>query len=73
MVVCNIDVSEEPTMWGKFQKSMIIDKYDRKIGIIGVTSATTKVRITLFLEELLVQLLFYISEPRSNWKCAIPR
>lgn len=44
VIVCNIDDSEEPTMQGKYQKSIIIDKYDRKIGIVGVILSTTNVK-----------------------------
>lgn len=40
MLVSNIDDSEEPTMQGKCQKSLIIDRYDRKIGVIGVVLST---------------------------------
>lgn len=43
VIVCNIDDSEEPTMQGKYQKSLIIDRYDRKIGIVGVILSTTNV------------------------------
>ncbi|KAG4079261.1 hypothetical protein HA402_006984 [Bradysia odoriphaga] len=41
IVVANIDDSEEPTMHGKYNKSIVIDKYARKIGIIGVIVSTT--------------------------------
>ncbi|XP_037916090.1 apyrase-like [Hermetia illucens] len=41
MIVANIDDSEEPTMQGKYNKSVIIDKYGRKIGVIGVILQTT--------------------------------
>lgn len=40
-LLANVDASEEPTMQGKFTKSMIIDKYNQKIGIIGVILRTT--------------------------------
>lgn len=49
IVICNLDDSEEPTMHGKYQKSFIIDKYDRKIGIIGVILSTTNASQHLFL------------------------
>lgn len=32
-------------MQGKYEKSLIIDKYGRKIGIIGVMLATTNVSL----------------------------
>ncbi|KAJ6635718.1 Apyrase [Pseudolycoriella hygida] len=41
VVVANIDDSDEPTMQGKYKKSVIIDKYERKIGVIGVILSTT--------------------------------
>lgn len=40
MLAANIDASEEPTMQGLYQKSMIIERSGRKIGIIGVVLAT---------------------------------
>lgn len=43
IVVCNIDDSEEPTIQGLYKKSIIIDRYSRKIGIIGVILQTTYV------------------------------
>lgn len=43
MVVANIDDSEEPTIQGKYKKSIIINRYNRKIGIIGVILQTTDV------------------------------
>lgn len=42
-VVCNMDDSAEPTMQGLHQKSIVIERYARKIGIIGVMLATTDV------------------------------
>lgn len=43
IVVANVDASEEPTFDGKFSKTFVIDKYERKIGIIGVMLQTTPV------------------------------
>jgi 5'-nucleotidase len=43
IVVCNIDSSKEPTMQGTYNKSVVIEKYDRKIGVIGVILQTTYV------------------------------
>lgn len=48
VVVANIDDSEEPTMHGKYNKSIIVDKYARKIGIIGVILSTTNVSVTSY-------------------------
>lgn len=48
IVVSNIDDSEEPTMQGKYNKSIVIDKYKRKIGIIGVILSTTNVSGTTY-------------------------
>lgn len=42
-VVANMDDSDEPAMQGKYQKSIIIERYDRKIGIIGVVLSTINV------------------------------
>ncbi|XP_058129539.1 apyrase-like [Anopheles ziemanni] len=56
MVVANIDDAEEPTLQGKFQKSVILERGGRKIGIVGVIhhatdtlSMTDRVR---FLDEV---------------------
>lgn len=40
MLASNIDDSEEPTIQSKYNKSMIIDRYGRKIGVIGVVLST---------------------------------
>lgn len=55
MIVANIDDSEEPTMQGKYNKSVIIDKYGRKIGVIGVILQTTYVsRIKLLFTSFFI-------------------
>ncbi|GAB0090469.1 apyrase [Sergentomyia squamirostris] len=41
IVVANVDASEEPTFDGKFSKTFVIEKYSRKIGVIGVMLQTT--------------------------------
>ncbi|GLV32897.1 uncharacterized protein CBL_20048 [Carabus blaptoides fortunei] len=41
VVVANIDDSEEPTIQGTYQKSIIIERAGRKIGIIGVIASDT--------------------------------
>ncbi|XP_017045841.1 apyrase isoform X1 [Drosophila ficusphila] len=41
MLVANMDCSHEPTMEGKYNKSMIIERSGRKIGVIGVILETT--------------------------------
>lgn len=43
MLVANMDVSQEPTMEGLFEKSKIIERGGRKIGLIGVILETTYV------------------------------
>lgn len=45
ILVCNIDPSQEPDFIGTFQKSLVIEKYGRKIGIIGVILETTNVSL----------------------------
>lgn len=47
IVVANIDDSAEPTFQGKYQKSITIDKYGRRIGVIGTVVRTVNVSITL--------------------------
>ncbi|XP_050084841.1 apyrase-like [Anopheles aquasalis] len=56
MLVANIDDREEPTLQGKYQKSVVLERGGRRIGIIGVIhhatdtlSMTDKVR---FLDEV---------------------
>ncbi|CRK89351.1 CLUMA_CG003109, isoform A, partial [Clunio marinus] len=41
VVIANVEDSQEPTFQGKYTKSVVIDKYDRKIGIIGAILRTT--------------------------------
>ncbi|XP_065365256.1 apyrase isoform X3 [Calliphora vicina] len=41
MLVANMDSTNEPEMSGKYQKSMIIERSNRKIGVIGVILETT--------------------------------
>lgn len=43
VVVANIDDSAEPTFQRKYQKSIIFDKYERQIGVIGVITKQTDV------------------------------
>ncbi|KRK06524.1 apyrase isoform X2 [Drosophila yakuba] len=41
MLVANMDCAHEPTMEGKYNKSMIIERSGRKIGVIGIILETT--------------------------------
>ncbi|KAM7350084.1 apyrase isoform 3-T3 [Cochliomyia hominivorax] len=41
MLVANMDSKNEPELTGKYQKSMIIERSNRKIGVIGVILETT--------------------------------
>lgn len=43
VIVSNIDDSLEPTFQGKYKKSIVIERYNRKIGVIGVILQTTNV------------------------------
>lgn len=38
VVVCNIDDSSELSMHGKYTKSVVLEKYGKKIGVVGVTT-----------------------------------
>lgn len=38
IVISNVDDSLEPTFQGLYSKSIVIEKYSRKIGIVGVTT-----------------------------------
>lgn len=73
-MICNLDDSEEPTVQGKYQKSLIIDKYDRKIGIIGVMLSGTDVinRNFILFKLNLTDMIFQITENRFNRKVEIP-
>lgn len=48
MIVANIDDSEELSMQGLYNKSLVIDKYGRQIGIIGVIIKTSDVSTCTF-------------------------
>ncbi|XP_067638714.1 apyrase isoform X3 [Eurosta solidaginis] len=41
MLVANMDARDEPDMQGKYQSSMIIERSNRKIGVVGVILETT--------------------------------
>ena len=45
VVVANIDDSKEPSIQGKYAKSIIIEREGRKIGILGFIIQTTPVSI----------------------------
>jgi hypothetical protein len=46
-VVANIDDSQEPSIQGKYNKSIIIERGGRKIGILGYILRTTYVSIAI--------------------------
>lgn len=41
VVIANVNDDEEPTFQNKYTKSIVIDKYERKIGVIGAILRTT--------------------------------
>ena len=41
VVIANVDDSQEPDFQNKYTKSVVIDKYDRKIGVIGAILRST--------------------------------
>lgn len=41
VVIANVDDSLEPTMQGKYEKSVVIDRNGRKIGVIGAILRST--------------------------------
>lgn len=47
VVVCNIDDSDEPDLQGLYTSTVVISKYDRRIGVIGVILQTTNVSLYL--------------------------
>lgn len=70
VVVANIDDSDEPTFQGKYQKSVIIDRYERKIGIIGIILGTVDVRIEMISCTSIICLLSHRHE-RATKRSAI--
>lgn len=49
VIVANIDDVDEPTFQGKYQPSVVIDRYGRKIGVIGVILSTVDVSMQFIL------------------------
>ena len=49
IIVANIDDVDEPTFQGKYQPSIVIDRYGRKIGVIGVILSTVDVSLQFIL------------------------
>lgn len=49
VIVANIDDVDEPTFHGKYQPSIVIDRYGRKIGVIGIILSTVDVSIQFIL------------------------
>lgn len=45
VLAANMDVSMEPSLQGLFQPYIVIERNKRKIGIIGLITPETKVRI----------------------------
>lgn len=43
VVVSNIDDSDEPDLEGLYTNTFVIEKYERRIGVIGVILKTTDV------------------------------
>lgn len=39
VVAANIDDHDEPTIQGKYLKSVVIDRFERKIGVVGVVNS----------------------------------
>jgi len=63
-VVANIDDSEEPSIQGKYNKSIIIEKEGRKIGIVGYILRTTNVSTTISdpgLTVVSIQYVYYLN------------
>lgn len=53
VVTANIIDDEEPTMHGLYEKSIIVERNGRRIGIIGVIIATTDVSTKLLMNLLI--------------------
>lgn len=41
VVIANVDDDDEPTFQNKYAKSLVIDKFDRKVGVIGAILQST--------------------------------
>lgn len=48
IVVANLDISEEPGLQGLYSHTHVIDRYERRIGIIGVILQTTNVSHSIY-------------------------
>jgi 5'-nucleotidase len=62
-VVTNIDDTEEPSIQGKYKKSIVIERAGRKVGIIGYVLRTFPVSIYSFIHLFNIQQLFH----KDNW------
>jgi len=63
-VVVNIDDSKEPAIQGKYNKSIIIERGGRKIGILGYILRTTNVSIAISdpgLTVVSIQDVYYLN------------
>jgi len=63
-VVVNIDDSKEPSIQGKYNKSIIIEREGRKIGILGFILRTTNVSIAISdpgLTVVSIQDVYYLN------------
>ena len=63
-VVVNIDDSEEPSIQGKYKKSIVIEREGRKIGILGYVLQTFYVSIALSdpgLTVVMIQDVYYMN------------
>lgn len=63
-VVANIDDSQEPSIQGKYNKSIIIERGGRKIGILGYVLRTINVSIAisdLGLTVVSIQDVYYFN------------
>lgn len=63
-VVANIDDSKEPAIQGKYNKSIIIERGGRKIGILGYILRTTNVSIAISdtgLTVVNIQDVYYLN------------
>ena len=48
VLAANIDDSEEPSIQGKYAKSVVLERQGRKIGVIGYVTTDTLVRTQLY-------------------------
>lgn len=71
IVLANIDTTNEPTLQGKFQNSTVLQRGNRRIGIIGVLTSDTQVKkIVETIHSLFIIYKYFFFHIRNSRKLA---